>query len=175
MLKGSPMFFARYLRVSVVVATLVASFACSSSDSGGGAAANGTVSFASKCEVPPSCGGDPTGNWRFARGCVEPPPQGFECAEGVSNGRGTMTGTYTFGASGFNYDTDSELRQCGWVDSSGRGNGGGLEIDGNRMILGGTQTFTFCVEGTTLWLYAEGANYPDLHVLRLERDMDAGS
>jgi hypothetical protein len=175
MLKGSPMSFARYLRVSVVVATMVTSFACSSSDSGDGAAANGTVSFASKCEVPPSCGGDPTGHWRFARGCVEPPSQGFECAEGVSNGRGSMTGTYSFETSGFNYSTDSELRQCGWIDSSGRGNGGSLEIDGNRMILGGSETFTFCVEGTTLWLFDAEAEYPSLRMLRLERDADAGS
>src|SRR5262249_22580996 len=134
----------------------------------------GHVAFAITCEVPPSCGGDPSGHWRFASGCVEPPAGGFECAEGVSTGRGTMTGTFSFDGSGFSYSTDRELRQCGWIDGGGHSNGGSLKIDGNRMILGvGTPTFTFCIEGTTLWLFDEAAEYPDLRVQRLVRDADA--
>jgi hypothetical protein len=124
--------------------------------------------------VPPSCGGDPTGSWRIAGGCVEPPPEGFECEDGVSRGRGTITGTLTIEASGFSSDTDSELRQCGWVDGSGSSDGGSLTIEGDELVLGGGERLTFCVEDDTLWLYDAAAEYPDLRVQRWVREVDAG-
>ncbi len=144
-----------------------------SSESGGGSARG--VSIADSCTPPPDCGGDPTGTWEVMGGCAEAPPMGFECAEGV-NGGGTASGSYTIGETGYDYDLDTELRQCGWIDSGGEGSSGSLVIDGNTLQLGGDRSLTFCVEGDTLWLYEPARHYPDLTVMRLERRLqDAGT
>jgi hypothetical protein len=141
----------------------------SSPGGGAGAAGNGNnVTFAETCTAPPSCGGDPTGEWTFVNGCVEPPPEGFECAEGVRLGHGNAVGTYTFGTADYSSDLDSELRQCGWIDGSSSGNSGSYTVAGSTLTLGGS-TISFCVEGDTLWLHDTAAEYSDLTVLRLRR------
>jgi hypothetical protein len=142
------------------------------SPGGGGAGAPGAgsnVTFAEACTVPPACGGDPTGEWTFLDGCVEPPPEGFECAEGVRMGRGTAEGTYTFEAGNYSIDLDSELRQCGWIDGSSSGSSGSYTVTGSTLMLGPSRTVSFCVEGDTLSLHDAAAEYSALTVLRLRR------
>jgi hypothetical protein len=147
------------------------------SPSGGlaGAAANGNnVTFAVTCTAPPDCGGDPTGDWTLVDGCVEPPPEGFECAQGVSMGRGKAEGVFTFESGSYSSDLDSELRQCGWIDGSSSGSSGSYAISGSTLTLGGGRTLTFCVEGDTLWLHEPAAEYSDLTVTRLRRMASPG-
>jgi hypothetical protein len=147
------------------------------SPSGGGAgtAARGSnVAFAETCTAPPTCGGDPTGEWTFVDGCVEPPPEGFECAEGVRMGRGTAEGLFTFDASSYSSDLDSELRQCGWLDGSSGGGSGSYMVSGSTMTLGSGRVLSFCVEGDILWLHDTAAEYSDLTVLRLRRSAPSG-
>jgi hypothetical protein len=147
----------------------------SSSGGGAGTAASGSnVTFAETCTAPPTCGGDPTGEWTFVDGCVEPPPDGFECAEGVRMGRGTAEGTFSFDASSYSIDLDSELRQCGWIDGSSEGASGSHTISGATLTLGPTRTLSFCVEGDILWLHDTAAEYSDLTVLRLRRSANPG-
>jgi hypothetical protein len=135
-----------------------------------GAAANGSnVTFAETCTAPPACGGDPTGEWTFVNGCVEPPPEGFECAEGVRMGHGNAEGRYSFEATDYSLDLDSELRQCGWIDGSSDGGSGSYTVAGSTLTLGGSRALSFCVEGDTLWLHDTAAEYSDLTVLRLRR------
>lgn len=142
--------------------------------SGQGGAASG-VEFADTCTAPPDCGGDPMGRWEVVSGCTETPAAGFECDEALQTGRGTVSGTYTLEEGSYDYDIDTEMRQCGWIDSGGEGSSGSLVVSGNTLELGGTRTVTFCVEGDTLWLYEQGLEYPDLTVMRLERrSSDAG-
>lgn len=151
---------------------------CGGDDSpggGAGAPANGNnVTFAEACTVPPACGGDPTGEWTLVDGCVEPPPEGFECAEGVRMGRGKAEGVYSFEAGNYSLDLDSELRQCAWIDGSADGGSGSYTIEGSTLTLGGGRTLSFCVEGDTLWLHDAAAEYSDLTVLRLRRAANAG-
>jgi hypothetical protein len=148
----------------------------SSPSGGAGTAGNGNnVTFAETCTAPPTCGGDPTGEWTLVSGCVEPPTEGFECAEGVRLGRGNAEGTYSFGASAYSSDLESELQQCGWFDGSSSGSSGSYTITGSTLSLSGLRTFSFCVEGDTLWLHETAAEYSDLTVLRLRRTTNAPS
>jgi hypothetical protein len=89
-------------------------------------------------------------------------------------GRGKATGSYSFDAGGYSSDLDSELRQCGWIDGSSDGGGGSYTVSGSTLTLGPTSTFSFCVEGDTLWLHDPQAEYSDLTVLRLRRAPAAG-
>jgi hypothetical protein len=150
---------------------------CGDDDSPGGAgapASGSNVTFAETCTAPPTCGGDPTGEWTFVSGCVEPPPEGFECAEGVQRGRGTAEGIFSFEADSYSIDLDSELRQCGWIDGSSEGSSGSYTLSGSTLMLGSGRTLSFCVEGDTLWLHDTAAEYSDLTVLRLRRGANAG-
>jgi hypothetical protein len=160
--------------VAVVASLSVCVSGCGDDDSssGGGAgttANGGNVSFAETCPTPPTCGGDPTGEWTLVDGCVEPPPEGFECAEGVRMGRGTAEGVFRFDNGSYSIDLDSELRQCGWIDGSSEGASGSYTLTGNALMLGPTRTLAFCVEGETLWLHDAAAENSDLTVLRLRR------
>jgi len=142
---------------------------CGSDGSSGSSSSNGNVNVEAMCSVPRACGGDPTGTWELVEGCVEPPPGGFECESGLTTAHGSATGTFTFGAGSFDSTVDSEMRQCGWVDSSGDGAGGSWAVSGDVIDLGGVRPLEFCVEGDTLWLVDSTAEYPDLVVMRLER------
>jgi hypothetical protein len=147
------------------------------SPSGGGAGTAATgdnVTFAESCPAPPTCGGDPTGEWTLLDGCVEPPPEGFECADGVRLGRGTAEGVFSFEAGNYSIDLDSELRQCGWIDGSSSGSSGSYTISGNTLMLGPTRTLAFCVDGGTLHLHDTAAEYSNLTVLRLRRVASGG-
>ncbi len=167
--------------LSLVVATALSVWVsgCGDDDSssGGGAGTlsnSNNVAFAETCTAPPACGGDPIGEWALVDGCVEPPPEGFECAEGVRMGRGKAEGTYSFDAGSYSSDFDSELRQCGWVDGSSDGSSGSYTMSGNTLTLGSGRVLTFCVEDDILWLYEPAAEYSDLTVLHLRRTPAAG-
>lgn len=167
------------LSLAACAPLLVCAAGCGADDSsaGGfaGASASGNnVTFAETCTAPPACGGDPAGEWTLVDGCVEPPPEGFECADGIRLGRGKAEGTYSFDAGSYSSDLDSELRQCGWVDGSSDGGGGSYTISGTTLNLGGVRTVSFCVEGDTLWLHDPTAEYSDLTVLRLRRTQPTG-
>jgi hypothetical protein len=114
------------------------------------------------------------GTWEVVGGCTQAPAAGFECEDALSSATGTVTGTFTFESGSYDQSTDAELRQCGWIDGSGRGAGGSLVIEGNTMDLGGTRTLTFCVQGDTLWLHEEGLEYPELTVVELVRSAGDG-
>jgi hypothetical protein len=101
-------------------------------------------------------------------GCAQGPAELFECA-GPYSGSGTIEGTVTVSDGGYEYDIDTELRQCGWIDSSGRGGSASLTVEGNTLVLGGDRTLVFCVEEDLLWLYEEGVTYPDLTVTTMRR------
>jgi len=172
------MSIVRHLRTVLPLTAACLLYGCYGGDrengSGQGGGSN-AVAFADTCTAPPDCGGDPTGTWEIVGGCTETPEVGFECDEGVRTGRGTVTGTYTIEEGSYDYDIDTEMRQCGWIDSGGEGSSGSLVISGNTLEIGGTHTVTFCVEDDTLWLYEEAREYPDLTVMRLERRAnDAG-
>jgi len=168
----------RYLIVVPIVMVLgAAAVACSDDDasggpggSGGSSGSNGgNVAFAEVCTPPPDCGGDPTGSWTLVDACVQPIAGGFQCADALRTARGTTEGTLTLGTSDYSMDTDSELRQCGWIDGSSSGASGSVVLMGNVLTIGADREITFCVEGESLWFYDPAAEYSDLTVMHFTR------
>jgi hypothetical protein len=136
----------------------------SSEDPGG----TGNVDFAVSCAAPPSCGGDPTGNFTIVGGCVQPSGEGFEC-DWESTAYGTVEGTASFDAGSYSIQSDADLRHCGAIDFTTNGTGTSYTLAGNTLMTGLGRTFVFCVEGDTLWLYDMLATFDDFNVLELER------
>jgi len=164
----------RFVVVPIAMALGAAAVACSDDDASGGPGGSGgsvgqNGGNVEVCAPPPDCGGDPIGSWTLVDACVQPPAGGFHCTDGLQTARGTTEGTLTLGTSDFDMDTDSELRQCGWIDGSSNGASGSVTVTGNVLSLGSIRDVTFCVEGDSLWFYDPAAIYRDLTVMHFTR------
>jgi len=140
-----------------------------------GTDAENNVEFSESCPAPAACGGDPTGNWTLTAGCVNPPDDGFQCADGLVTARGKASGLLYLDGTSMTYRVDLELDQCGRIDRGPDGTtGGGYEVTGSSFSLG-VDTVDFCVDGDTLRLMVPSAMYPNLSVLQLTRDSSTGA
>jgi hypothetical protein len=151
------------------IAALLLLSACSGDDEDDGNSNDqGNVDFSESCMIPAVCGGDPTGSWDVAAGCVQPTTKDFEC-DWEKTAWGEVEGTMTLSAGSVSLDTDAELHHCGWIDGSSRSSGSSATVMGTT-IMAGERTFEFCVEGDTLWLWDMAALSPDFSVLELARN-----
>src|ERR1051325_10675717 len=90
-----------------------------STGGGAGQSSENNVRFAETCAAEAPCGGDPTGQWKLRSACVRPPDGGFQCADGLTQASGKITGTIEFSGGSYSMNLDADLRQCGWIDSGG--------------------------------------------------------
>jgi hypothetical protein len=161
------------------------------------------VQFLTQCTAPAPCGGDPTGRWRVASGCVQLPPALAGCSGPILGGHGSLAGTLTLQGGSFSTDVHSRLAPlietppaCGactqvetmlratWGSLSCSDDGAGCRCSadesthetesgtytmaGTTLTLGGAATYSYCVQGTTLWLVAS-TGLAEVFVTRLDR------
>jgi hypothetical protein len=124
--------------------------------------------FTTACPAVDACGGDPSGTWAFAGGCVVEPSEGW-CEGGADRARGFVEGTFTFDGPSVIYEVESRLYVCGWVSDRDSSGSGTVDLDEGRVTLFGEETYDFCVDGDVLVLSQPGATDPEFATLRLER------
>jgi hypothetical protein len=158
----------RKCAIALSLAVAWSQTACGSDDDpgggGAGTASENNVKVAELCMAKGACGGDPIGTWELLTACVTPPADGFDCANGLATAHGKASGTLTIGSSSFSMMLDTDISQCGDVDSGSDRAGGSVLISGSSLTLGVRQ-LEFCVDGNTLWLNDAAAVYPELQVL----------
>ena len=127
----------------------------------------GNVDFSTMCSIPSACGGDPSGEWQVAGGCVQPSAEDYDC-NWEDSASGEVSGTLSFSGGSYSGSLEAELSHCNTLDVSYRGIGATYTVRESEIVASGT-TFTFCVDGDTMLLWDKTAVSPDMSVLELLR------
>jgi hypothetical protein len=104
-----------------------------------------TVHAAESCPVM-GCGGDVVGEWDIVGACV--------IAEDCSDESGTVSGTFSFTADGYSYESLIETTGCGFINESSSSGGGSYRAEGNFLYpaTGDEPIYEYCVDADVMEL-----------------------